>query len=139
MEQTTPATIDAYIAGCRLEVQPALKQLRRTIAEAAPRAAEKISWGMATFALHGNLVHFSAAQNHIGFHPAPTAIDAFRAELAGYVCSKGTVRLPYDAPLPLDLIRRMVAFRVAEQERLAAVRQAKKRPHPRQPPGNTPR
>ena len=74
---------------------------------------------MATFTYHGNLVHFSSEKRHAGFHPAPSAIDAFREELSPYVCSKGTVRFPYDAPLPIDLIQRMVRFRVEEQRRLA--------------------
>ena len=77
---------------------------------------------MATFDYHGNLVHFSAQKNHIGFHPAPSAIVAFEAELKNYKCSKGTVQFPYAKPLPLDLIRRMVAFRVAEQEQLAGTK-----------------
>ena len=132
MEQTTPTTMDEYIAGCPVAVQPALNELRRTIAKAAPQATEKISWGMATFTYHGNLVHFSAQKAHIGFHPTPSAIDAFQDELKGYPCSKGTVRLPYCQPLPVDLIQRMVAFRVAEQEQRAAEKQAGKKAPPRE-------
>lgn len=119
MPQEVPTTIDEYIAGCNPEIQPVLRKLRSAIAEAAPEATEKISWGMATFAYHGNLVHFSAEKKHIGFHPAPSAIEAFRKELADYRCSKGTVQFPYERPLPLDLIGRMVRFRIAEQEALA--------------------
>ena len=124
MKECMPTTIDAYIASCPQEVQPRLTQLRRAILAAAPQAQEKISWGMATFTLHGNLVHFAAEKKHIGFHPSPTAIEAFRAELAPYFCSKGTVRLPHDQPLPLELIGRMVAFRAAEQEQLHLEKQA---------------
>lgn len=119
MPQEIPATIDAYIAAQPAAAQPRLRQLRETIKKAAPKAAEKISWGMATFTLHGNLVHFSYAKNHIGFHPAPTAIEAFRAELAPYPCSKGTVRFPHDRPVPFDLVDKMVRFRVREQEQPA--------------------
>ncbi|WP_180951138.1 DUF1801 domain-containing protein [Marasmitruncus massiliensis] len=124
MAKERPATIDDYIAGCNPAVQPALRELRRTIAQAAPEAAEKISWGMATFSYQGNLVHFSAEKKHIGFHPAPSAIEAFQTELADYHCSKGTVRFPYEEPLPLDLIRRMVRFRVEEQIALAEAKKA---------------
>lgn len=131
MKPSTPATIAEYIAAAPAEVQPQLRQLYKTIVEAAPQATEKISWGMATFVLHGNLVHFSAEKKHIGFHPAPSAIVAFAKELEDYSCSKGTVQLPYEKPLPLALIRRMVAYRVAEQERLAADKQAGKAAPPR--------
>lgn len=118
MESNTPVTIDEYIAQRPTEIQPLLKQLRQTILEAAPDATEKISWGMATFVYHGNLVHFSAETRHIGFHPTPSAIEAFQAELSAYSCSKGTVRFPYTQPLPWDLIKRMVVFRVKEQTAL---------------------
>lgn len=135
MEKQQPATIDEYIAACPTELQPRLRELRAAIAAAAPEAVEKISWGMATFTYHGNLVHFSAAKNHIGFHPAPSAIVAFREELSGYSCSKGTVRLPHDQPLPLPLIGRMVCFRVEEQARLAREKaEGKRKSAPR--PGN---
>lgn len=122
-----PNNIDEYIAGCSQEIQPILAELRKTIVKAAPEAEEKISWGMATFVYHGNLVHFSAEKKHIGFHPAPSAIEAFRSDLASYHCSKGTVRFPYDMPLPLDLIRRMVIFRVTEQKALAEDKKAGKK------------
>lgn len=130
MEKITPETIDEYISHCPPEVQPKLCELRCAIVKAAPMAVEKISWGMATFSLHGNLVHFSAEKRHIGFHPAPSAIEAFAEELKAYVCSKGTVRFPYDRPLPLELVARMVNFRVQEQERLAAEKQSGKKALP---------
>lgn len=82
---------------------------------------------MATFVLHGNLVHFAGEKKHIGFHPTPSAIEAFSAELTEYHCSKGTVRFPYDKPLPLELISKMVQFRVAEQ---VALETAKNSPKP---------
>lgn len=125
-------TIDEYIAAAPTEAQPMLHCLRQSIAKAAPEATEKISWGMATFYFHGNLVHFSAEKKHIGFHPAPTAIEAFRDELAEYHCSKGTVRFPYELPLPLELIEQMVRFRVTEQQALALEKQS--RPKKQQPP-----
>lgn len=89
-------TIDEYILQYPPEIQGIMNTIRAAIRKAAPEAEEKISWGMATFVLHGNLVHFSAQKNHLGFHPAPTAIEKFREELSEYHCSKGTVQLPYD-------------------------------------------
>ena len=127
MEQKIPATVDEYIAGRTPEVQPILHELRSTITNAAPDATEKISWGMATFVYHGNLVHFSAEKKHIGFHPSPSAIEAFREELKDYHCSKGTVQLPYDKPLPLDLITKIVRFRVEEQAALSEAKQTGKK------------
>lgn len=120
-------TIDDYILQYPPEIQTIMNAIRATIRKAAPEAEEKISWGMATFVLHGNLVHFSAQKNHLGFHPAPTAIEKFREELSEYHCSKGTVQLPYAKPLPLELIDKMVRFRVTEQKALA---KAKSKPKP---------
>ncbi|WP_313152325.1 DUF1801 domain-containing protein [Lacrimispora sp.] len=126
MEQELPTTIDEYIAGQNPEIQPILGKLYQTIKEAAPEATEKISWGMATFVYHGNLVHFSAEKKHIGFHPAPSAIIAFQEELKEYRYSKGTVQFPYDKPLPYELIERMVRFRTAEQAALFEEKKAGK-------------
>ena len=124
--KATITTIDEYILQYPPEVQALMKALRATIREAAPTAGEKISWGMATFVLHGNLVHFAGEKKHIGFHPAPSAIEAFAPELAGYHTSKGTVQFPYEKPLPLELISKMVRFRVTEQEALAKEKNALK-------------
>ena len=118
------SNIDEYIAQCPAETQPMLDQLRRAIREAAPEAVEKISWDMPTFALHGNLVHFALAKKHIGFFPGKSAVEAFRARLEGYQLAAGTVRLPLDKLLPLDLIREMVAFCAAENLREAEIKRA---------------
>ena len=107
-------TIDEYIATFPAEVQKLLQEMRATIRAAAPEAQEKISYQMPTFYLKGNLVHFAAYQKHIGFYPAPRGIEAFQAELAVYKGAKGSVQFPIDQPLPLDLVRRIVEFRVAE-------------------------
>lgn len=117
--KNTATTIDEYILQYPPEIQEIMNSLRATISQAAPTAKEKISWGMATFTLHGNLVHFAGEKKHIGFHPAPSAIIAFADELVDYHTSKGTVQFPYEKPLPLELIDKMVCFRVAEQEALA--------------------
>lgn len=122
MAYDSPTTIAEYIAGCAPEVQPLLQKMYTTIAQAAPQASEKISWGMPTFVYHGNLVHFSAETKHMGFHPAPSAIVAFQDRLGEYSYSKGTIRFPYDTPIPFDLVRDIVIYRVKEQESQAAAK-----------------
>jgi len=107
-------TIDEYIAAFPEDIQKRLQEMRTVIHETAPQAFEKISYQMPTFDLNGNLVHFAAAKNHIGFYPTPSGIEAFKGELAAYVSSKGAVQFPLDRPLPLDLVRRMTAYRVTE-------------------------
>jgi uncharacterized protein YdhG (YjbR/CyaY superfamily)/predicted GIY-YIG superfamily endonuclease len=109
-------SIDDYIAQFPADVQNKLNELRCVINKAAPNAAEKISYGMPTFYLHKNLVHFAAFKKHIGFYPSPSGIEAFKDELSIYKTSKGTVQFPLDKPLPLDLITRIVEFRVAENQ-----------------------
>lgn len=106
--------IDEYILQFPEEVQLILHALRRTIREAAPAAQEKISYQMPTFYLHGNLVHFAAHKNHIGFYPAPSGIEAFKDELSAFKSSKGAVQFPITKPIPLELISKIVHFRVDE-------------------------
>jgi uncharacterized protein YdhG (YjbR/CyaY superfamily) len=121
-KQEAPQTIDAYIAGFPEDVQAILQQVRRTIHEAAPEATEAISYQMPTFKLHGNLVHFGAFKNHIGFYPVPSGMAAFEEELAAYKQGKGSVQFPLNKPMPLDLIRRIVEFRVQESKAAKAAR-----------------
>ena len=117
-------TIDAYIALFSADIQKILKEMRAVIKAAAPEAEEKISYQMPTFAQKGNLVHFAAHKNHIGFYPNPSGIEKFRTELAEYETSKGAIQFPYEKPIPYDLIRRIVVFRVWENLEKA---EAKKR------------
>lgn len=116
-EKQTPdwATVEEYIAQYDGEVASRMKKMRTLILDCSPDISEKISWGMATFVLEGNLVHVSGEKRHLGFHPAPSAIETFADRLGEYKCSKGTVQFPYDRPMPYDLIRDMVLFRVDEQ------------------------
>jgi uncharacterized protein YdhG (YjbR/CyaY superfamily) len=107
-------TIDEYIAAFPKEVQGILKTVRRKIRESAPAAQEAISYGIPTFKLNGNLVHFAAFKNHIGFYPTPSAIVAFKKELSRYKSSKGAIQFPINEPLPVPLISRMVKFRVKQ-------------------------
>ena len=117
MNREPPKNIDDYVDRFPKEVQRLLTQMRLTIKQAAPQAKEKISYGIPTLALDGNLVHFAAFKHHIGFYPTPSAITAFGKELSSYKCSKGAVQFPLDEPLPLALVSRMVKFRVTEQLR----------------------
>jgi len=111
---STITTIDEYIDGFPVDVQSRLRELRATIRRAAPMATEKIAYRMPTFYLDGNLVHFAAFQNHMGFYPAPRGIEAFRDALSNYKGAKGSVQFPHDEPLPLALIAKIVEFRVGE-------------------------
>lgn len=109
-----PATIDEYIASFPNDAQVVLEEMRAAIKAVAPEASEKISYGMPTFYLNGNLVHFAAFTNHIGFYPIPTGLEAFKKELAKYKTGKGSVQFPLDKPIPLALIKKIVKFRVKE-------------------------
>ncbi|MBL7807345.1 MAG: DUF1801 domain-containing protein [Saprospiraceae bacterium] len=119
-------TIDAYISTHPEEIQVLLEKVRAFIRENAPGATEDIKYGIPTFVLNGNLVHFAAFKHHIGFYPAPSGLVEFADELAPYKAGKGSVQFPLDQPLPLELIRKIVAFRVAEN--LAKKASRKKKP-----------
>jgi uncharacterized protein YdhG (YjbR/CyaY superfamily) len=114
MNEATPKNIDEYIANFPKDVQDVLQNIRATIQKAAPDAEEAISYGMPTFKLKGNLVHFAAHKKHIGFYPGSTGIEKFKMELSDYDGSKGTVRFPLDEPIPYDSITKIVTFRVKE-------------------------
>jgi uncharacterized protein YdhG (YjbR/CyaY superfamily) len=114
---TTPSALDAYIAAFPDEVAERLSAMRATIREQAPLATERISYGIPTFHLNGNLVHFAGFARHVGFYPGPTGVVAFAAELKRYKRGKGSVQFPHDEPLPLDVVARVVQFRVAENTR----------------------
>jgi uncharacterized protein YdhG (YjbR/CyaY superfamily) len=107
-------TIDEYISQCPEDVQPILVKIRAVIKESAPDAVEKISYRMPAFYLKGTLVWFAAFTHHIGFYPTGAGIEAFKEELSAYKFSKGAVQFPLDQPIPYELIRRIVKYRVAE-------------------------
>jgi uncharacterized protein YdhG (YjbR/CyaY superfamily) len=113
-------TVDEYIAMFPKNVQAVLVTLRAAIHAAAPDAAERISYQMPAFTLHGNLVYFAAHKRYIGFYPTSSGVAAFERELAEYEGTKGAIHFPLDQPLPLDLIARIVKFRVNENLRRAA-------------------
>jgi len=110
-----PSTIDEYLASFPDDVQGILERMRQTIKKAAPTAVETISYQMPTFKLNGkNLVHFAAFKHHIGFYPIPSSITAFQKELSVYKQGKGSVQFPLEKPMPYDLVKRIVLFRVNE-------------------------
>ena len=113
-------SIDDYIEHAQPSLKAILVRLREVIREAAPEASEKISYGMPTFYLHGNLVHFAAYPNHIGFYPAPSGIEAFKTEIAPYKWAKGSVQFPLGQDIPFELVARITRFRVEENLKLAA-------------------
>ena len=113
-EAEPPGSVDEYIAGFPPDVQRLLRQIRTAIRDTAPDAQETIKYRMPTFVLHENLVHFAAFKKHVGFYPSPSAIVAFKDELSEYAGAKGSVQFPLDRPIPLDLIEKIVSFRVRE-------------------------
>ena len=109
-------TIDEYIAGFPKDIQEILEKIRSTIRKAAPDAEEAISYNMPTFRLNGYLIYFAAYKEHIAIYPAPRGNEEFKEELDSYKGGKGTVRFPLHKPIPLDLVRRIVKFRVKENQ-----------------------
>jgi uncharacterized protein YdhG (YjbR/CyaY superfamily) len=114
IEKSRPKTIDEYIAGFPEDVRFILEKIRLIIREAAPESFETMNYGIPTFVYGGNLVHFAAYKKHIGFYPAPSGIEKFKEELAAYEWAKGSVQFPLEKPIPYDLIRKIVEFRVSE-------------------------
>ena len=112
--QTAPRNIDEYIADFPPDIQEILQKIRLTIRKAAPKAEETIKYRMPTFTLNGNLVHFAAFKNHIGFYPTPTGTTEFQKELSVYKGAKGSVQFPLDQPIPFGLISKIVKFRAKE-------------------------
>lgn len=126
-KKTGFGSVDEYIATFPEGIRAILEELRETIRAAAPEAEERISYQMPAFALNGILVYFAACKSHIGFYPTASGVAAFEQELSAYECSKGSVHFPIGQPLPTELIRRIVAFRLAENlDRAAAKTQKRK-------------
>ena len=108
-------TVDEYLAAFPTEVQDVLEKIRSTIRESAPKADEAISYGIPAFILNGRgLVYFAAWKNHIGFYPTPSGIEAFKKELAPFKLEKGSVQFPLNKPIPYDLVKKIVRYRVTE-------------------------
>ncbi len=116
---TNYKNIDDYIQQFPADIQEILNIFRRTIKQSAPDAVEKISYQMPTFYYLGNLVHFAVSSNHFGFYPSPSGIENFKDELQNYKYSKGAIQFPKDKELPIELIKKIVEFRVKENEQKA--------------------
>jgi uncharacterized protein YdhG (YjbR/CyaY superfamily) len=114
MNRKTTRTIDDYISRFPKGVQVLLREMRLTIRQAAPEAEETISYRIPAFSFNGILVWFAAFKRHIGFYPHVSALAAFDKQLSKYKRAKGSVQFPLDKPLPLNLIREIVKFRVKE-------------------------
>ena len=114
VSKKTFKTIDEYIALFSKDVRNILEALRKAIRDVAPQAEEGISYQIPTYKLNGNLVHFAAFKDHISFFPTSSGIEAFKVKLKSYKTSKGTIRFPLDEPIPFDLIKEIVRFRVKE-------------------------
>jgi uncharacterized protein YdhG (YjbR/CyaY superfamily) len=126
MTTTKPESIDDYISGFPEDVQHLLTQVRETVRQEAPDAEETISYAMPTFRYAGKvLVHFAAFKNHIGFYATPSGHTGFEEELSAYKSGKGSVQFPIDQPMPLELIARIVRFRVGENREQAAKKKRK--------------
>lgn len=110
MLSSSPKTIDAYITLSPKKAQPLLKQLRDLIRKQVPNAEEKIGYGIPTFTLYGNLIHFGGFAEHIGLYPGPAGVVAFSKELSKYKTSKGAIQFPINKPLPVSLIKKIIAF-----------------------------
>jgi len=126
-----PTDIDAYIAAFAPEIQQLLQQVRKTIQYAAPNTEQTISYGMPTFKQEGILVHFAAFKNHIGLYALPSGNVAFKEELSAYKTGKGSIQFPIEKPMPIDLITKIVKFRVDENKAKAELKKnghAKKNP-----------
>ncbi len=125
--EKTVENIDDYISLYPVEIGKRLEKIRQIIKKNIPEAEEVIGYQMPAFKYHGILVYFAAFKNHIGFYPTSTGIEAFKQELSEYKSSKGAVQFPHEKPLPLDLIKRIVVFRVMENETKALLKNKKKK------------
>ena len=121
--QPAPTTIDAYIAAFPADVQEILEQIRETIRAVVPDAQETISYGIPTFTLHGRyLVYVAGYKKHISVYPAPMGVAEFHEAVSVYGAGKGTLKFPLDQPIPFDLIRSIVRFRITENAERAAAK-----------------
>jgi len=110
-------TIDEHIAQFPASTREILQKVRETIREVAPDAIEVIAYGIPTFKLNGNLVHFAGYARHVGFYPGSEAIEVFRDEIKGYKTSKGTIQFPLDKPIPYELIKKITQYRVQKNQK----------------------
>jgi uncharacterized protein YdhG (YjbR/CyaY superfamily) len=123
-KMNTAASVDEYISNADAKAKKALKDIRKTIRSAAPKAEEVISYQIPGYKYHGMLVFFAAWKNHISFYPAPWGADALKKEMSAYEGSKGTIKFPLDKPMPLALIKKMVKYRLKENKMRADLKKS---------------
>ena len=128
MKTAKPKDIDEYISRFPLDIQDILEQIRVTIKKVVPEAEETISYGIPTFNLNGTyLIYFAAYKNHIGFYPVPGSIEKVDKDFASYKTSgKGTIQFPLNKPIPLNLITKLVKFKVTERVKNVEKKKQKK-------------
>lgn len=119
--------ITEYINGFSNEIAERLSQMRKIIREVVPEAEKRISYGMPTFYLNENLVHFAAMKEHIGFYPTPSGIENFKEKLVDFKYSKGAIQFPFDKPIPFELVAEITRFRVEESKKKAELKALKKK------------
>ena len=122
----TAASVDEYIAAADPQVQKALRDIRKAIKSAAPKAEEVISYQIPGYKYHGMLVFFAAWKDHISLYPAPWGAASLKKEMSAYDGSKGTIKFPLDKPMPLALIKKMVKYRMKENEMRASLKKSSK-------------
>jgi uncharacterized protein YdhG (YjbR/CyaY superfamily) len=127
MENKKVDTIDEYIAAWPLEIRKKLKQIRIVMKKSVPDAEERISYRMPMFYLNGVLVYFAAFKNHIGFFPTASGVKEFKDKLQDYKTTKGTIQFPYDKPIPLELVKKIVLFRAKENRDKRGIKKQKAR------------
>lgn len=126
-QMKTAASVDEYIAAAEPTMKKALKDIRKTIKSTAPKAEEGISYQIPGYKYHGMLVFFAAWKNHISLYPAPWGADSLKKEMSAYEGSKGTIKFPLDKPMPLALIKKMVKYRMKENELKAGLKKSTKK------------
>jgi uncharacterized protein YdhG (YjbR/CyaY superfamily) len=112
--KSKPTTVTEYINAAPKEARQKLREMRTAIRVAAPGAVESLKWSMPAYSYRRILVTFAGFKHHIGFYPTPSAVKAFAKQLSGFKTAEGSIQFPLDKPLPLDLIRKITAFRVRE-------------------------
>jgi uncharacterized protein YdhG (YjbR/CyaY superfamily) len=112
--KSKPTTVTEYINAAPKEARQKLREMRTAVRAAAPGAVESLKWSMPAYSYRRILVTFAGFKHHIGFYPTPSAVKAFAKQLSGFKTAEGSIQFPLDKPLPLDLIRKITAFRVRE-------------------------
>lgn len=120
-------SVDEYIAAQPENTKALLQEIRQIIKQTAPAASEIISYGMPAYKQHGVLVYFAANKQHIGFYPTASPIVVFADELTTYKTSKGAIQFPIKTGIPVELVEKIVKYRINEDELKALNKKTKKK------------